>query len=287
MTTVEDSEKTQVLNQELPAFLEKMPLRKNSKSFHFHIHIHVNHQGGKRYRESAGFAMSTVIGLSSSGKRVGNALSRHIQQRSGFPVMSNPFAWGVEIKTRGTAGQKVDLFASQSSTHCRMVEEDALADAWPSFHGFPLVPLIMPPIHRVLQGEPQTAVDPNWPGRVWFPLLYPLNGIPWCLPERLDLLSKMEGSIWHPNPSRLLVLYANRLEAGLAAIKVHLAAILASHMKLDGKTIGSHGMRGVQPLRPPRLRTIPSWDLTLVLGILSQPPFEPICSLKWLKLPSF
>ncbi|KAK0147766.1 hypothetical protein N1851_012552 [Merluccius polli] len=62
-----------------------------------------------------------------------------------------------------------------------------------------------------------------------------------------------------------------------------------SHIKVDGQTIGSYGlvsrfMKGVKRLRPPQLRTVPSWHLTLVLGILSQPPFQPLCQtdLKWL-----
>ena len=39
---------------------------------------------------------------------------------------------------------------------------------------------------------------------VWFLLLHSLfDRSPWQLPKRLDLLSQLEGSIWHPNPSWL------------------------------------------------------------------------------------
>ncbi|KAK0138999.1 hypothetical protein N1851_024478 [Merluccius polli] len=75
----------------------------------------------------------------------------------------------------------------------------------------------------------------------------------------------------------------SRLDAGLAAstIKVYVAAISAQHNRVDGVTVGSHTLvtrflKGAQRLRPPLRNPVPRWDLPLVLGALSRPPFEPL-----------
>lgn len=60
-----------------------------------------------------------------------------------------------------------------------------------------------------------------------------------------------------------------------------MAAISAMHARIDGVTVGSHTLvsrflKGVRRLRPPRRNPLPSWDLSLVLAMLRQPPFEPL-----------
>ncbi len=43
------------------------------------------------------------------------------------------------------------------------------------------------------------AISPFWPGRVWFSdLISLLDGSPWGIPIRRDLLSQVEGMIFHP-----------------------------------------------------------------------------------------
>uniref|UniRef100_UPI0037E7B013 uncharacterized protein n=1 Tax=Semicossyphus pulcher TaxID=241346 RepID=UPI0037E7B013 len=115
----------------------------------------------------------------------------------------------------GTA--EVDLFASESSTHCPLwfsltettspLGQDALAHPWPDrlLYAFPPFPLLAVTLHRVQLGNHRLLlVAPNWPGRPWFPAMYKLlDGDPWCLPRRRDLLSQLGGQIWHPNPERL------------------------------------------------------------------------------------
>ena len=112
---------------------------------------------------------------------------------------------------------EVDLFASQSSTHCPLwfslqettspLGQDALAHPWPDslLYAFPPFSLIAATLHRVQQSNHRLLlVAPNWPGRPWFsgiPRL--LDGVPWCLPRRRDLLSQLGGQIWHPSPERL------------------------------------------------------------------------------------
>ena len=85
--------------------------------------------------------------------------------------------------------------------------QDALSHPWPEelLYAFPPLPLIRPILQRVAQeGHTVLLVAPSWPGRVWFPLLHRLcRGTPWRLPDRRDLLSQLEGRIWHPNPQRL------------------------------------------------------------------------------------
>lgn len=112
---------------------------------------------------------------------------------------------------------EVDLFASETTTHCPLwfslaeatspLGQDALAHPWPEarLYAFPPLPLIRPVLHRVLQeGHTVLLIAPFWPGRTWFPLLYKLcHGTPWRLPDRRDLLSQLGGRIWHPNPQRL------------------------------------------------------------------------------------
>lgn len=111
---------------------------------------------------------------------------------------------------------EVDLFACQESTHCPLwfsvhgpspLGQDALAHAWPRrlLYAFPPLPLMVQTLHRVMvDSHSLLLVAPRWPGRVWFPqLLQLLDGDPWCLPVRRDLLSQLGGQIWHPDPARM------------------------------------------------------------------------------------
>ncbi len=46
---------------------------------------------------------------------------------------------------------------------------------------------------------PSIAKTPFWPGRVWFSdLIFLLDGSPWGIPIRKDLLSLAAGMIFHP-----------------------------------------------------------------------------------------
>ena len=104
----------------------------------------------------------------------------------------------------------VDLFATEDNTQCPRWfswTQDALAQDWPQelLYAFPPLPLIWPTLQRVRQeGHRLLLVVPQWTARPWFPLLRELTQAPpWQLPLRKDLLSQMEGRIWHPNPGRL------------------------------------------------------------------------------------
>ncbi|XP_056093378.1 uncharacterized protein LOC130072339 [Rhinichthys klamathensis goyatoka] len=76
-----------------------------------------------------------------------------------------------------------------------------------------------------------------------------------------------------------------------STIKVYLAAISACHVGFEGSTVGQHPlirrfMKGARRSLPVIRRTVPEWDLSMVLEALSQHPFEPLGSIS-LKLLSF
>ncbi|XP_056091163.1 uncharacterized protein LOC130070700 [Rhinichthys klamathensis goyatoka] len=76
-----------------------------------------------------------------------------------------------------------------------------------------------------------------------------------------------------------------------STIKVYLASISACHVGFEGFTVGLHPlirrfMKGARRSLPVIRRTVPEWDLSMVLEALSQHPFEPLgsISLKLLSL---
>ena len=109
----------------------------------------------------------------------------------------------------------VDLFASKETTHCPLwfaeqvesLGRDALSHEWPDLllYAFPPIPLIWAVLSRVREmGHRVLLIAPRWPSMPWFHLLLTLTaGPPSSLPLRKDLLSQMEGSLWHPCPDKL------------------------------------------------------------------------------------
>ncbi|XP_016369319.1 uncharacterized protein LOC107709377, partial [Sinocyclocheilus rhinocerous] len=80
-------------------------------------------------------------------------------------------------------------------------------------------------------------------------------------------------------------------DRSFSTIKVYLAAISASHVGFEGSMVGQHSlirrfMKGARRSLPVIRRTVPEWDLSMVLEALSQSPFEPLGSIS-LKLLSF
>lgn len=91
----------------------------------------------------------------------------------------------------------------------------------------------------------------------------------------------------------ILCFLQDLLEKGrsFSTIKVYLAAISACHVGFEGSTVGQHPlirrfMKGARRSLPVVRRSVPEWDLSMVLEALSQYPFEPLGSIS-LKLLSF
>ncbi|KAI7790836.1 hypothetical protein IRJ41_002448 [Triplophysa rosa] len=66
-----------------------------------------------------------------------------------------------------------------------------------------------------------------------------------------------------------------------STIKVYLAAIAACHVGFDGTSVGQHPllrrfMKGARRFLPTPAKTVPEWDLSMVLESLSRRPFEPL-----------
>ncbi len=113
---------------------------------------------------------------------------------------------------------EVDLFASQESTQCPLwfslshptsLGIDALTSVpiyppWPDtkLYAFPPVKLIPAVLCRVKTcGVCLLLVAPFWPSQTWFSeLVSLLEGDPWEIPIRKDLLCQLQGRIWHPRP---------------------------------------------------------------------------------------
>ncbi len=108
---------------------------------------------------------------------------------------------------------EVDLFASQESSQCPLwfslsfpttLGIDAFAHPWPnvSLYAFPPVKLIPTVLCRVkVSGARLLLIAPFWPSQTWFSELTPLLYLPpWEIPIRRDLLSQLQGRIWHPQP---------------------------------------------------------------------------------------
>nr|XP_054607225.1 uncharacterized protein LOC129167121 [Nothobranchius furzeri] len=111
----------------------------------------------------------------------------------------------------------VDLFASKENAQCPLffslrdrdapLGVDALAHDWPRglLYAFPPVALIPSTLLRVrTQRHTLILVAPFWPAMHWVADIFQLlEGQPWKLPLRRDLVSQAGGSIFHPHPERL------------------------------------------------------------------------------------
>lgn len=185
---------------------------------------HINHQGGTRSAELLRAARRLLLWAAprlSSLRAVYLPGFRNQFADSLSRQLCPPGEWRlhpevVEMIWARFGVADVDLFASRATTHCPLwfslaesgsLGQDALAHPWPHtlLYAFPPLPLILSTLQRILRdGHQVLLVAPFWPARTWFPLLHSLcTGQPWRLPDRPDLLSQLDGRIWHPDPQRL------------------------------------------------------------------------------------
>ncbi len=108
---------------------------------------------------------------------------------------------------------EMDLFATRVNAQCPLwfslappapLGLDAMVQTWPRLrlYAFPPIALLPGVLTRVRRdGVRLLVVAPFWPGRVWFSdLISLLDGSPWEVPVRRDLLSQAGGAILHPRP---------------------------------------------------------------------------------------
>ncbi len=124
---------------------------------------------------------------------------------------ASPRVGEADMESFGQA--QVDLFATRQTSHCPLwfslthpapLGLDAMVQTWPRLrlYDFPPIALLPGVLERVRRdGVRLLLVAPFWPGRVWFSdLISLLDGSPWEIPVRRDLLSQAEGMILHPRP---------------------------------------------------------------------------------------
>ncbi len=108
---------------------------------------------------------------------------------------------------------EVDLFASQETAQCPLYFSltppaplglDAMAHTWPrrGLYAFPQSLCSREVLAKVRhQGSRLLLTAPRWPTRIWFSdLISLLDGSPWAIPVRRDLLSQAQGTVFHPRP---------------------------------------------------------------------------------------
>ncbi len=118
---------------------------------------------------------------------------------------------------------EVDLFASKNNSHCPTYyskDRDVLAHDWPNLllYAFPPIALLPQVVRRIReQGHKVLFVAPLWRNQPWLSeLTQLLTAAPWPVPLRRDLLSQVNGTIWHPRPE-LWGLYIWPLNGSLLA----------------------------------------------------------------------
>ncbi|XP_048030341.1 uncharacterized protein LOC125257733 [Megalobrama amblycephala] len=182
---------------------------------------YINHQGGLRSRPL--YRLTHQILLWSQGKLL-SLRAAYIPgvQNIGADILSRqglrPGEWRlhpeVVLQIWGVFGRaQVDLFASRETSHCPLwfslthpapLGLDAMVQTWPRLrlYAFPPIALLPGVLERVRRDQVRLIlIAPRWPGRVWFSdLVSILDGSPWEIPVRRDLLSQAGGTIFHPRP---------------------------------------------------------------------------------------
>ncbi|KAI2655945.1 hypothetical protein H4Q32_012739 [Labeo rohita] len=165
---------------------------------------------------------SVVSYINHQGGLHSRPLYKLAQQILGADILSRqeprPGEWRlhpevVELIWRVFGQAQVDLFVTQETSQCHLwfylshqgsLGLDAMVQTWPRLrlYAFPLITLLPGVLERVRQdGISLLLVAPFWPGRVWFSdLIALLDGSPWEIPVRRNVLSQAGGTILHPRP---------------------------------------------------------------------------------------
>ncbi|KAI2653704.1 Transposon Ty3-G Gag-Pol polyprotein [Labeo rohita] len=181
---------------------------------------YINHQGGLRSRPL--YKLAHQILVWSRGKLLSLKavyLPGYLNVVADILSRQGPRLRGMDASPRGG---EADLESLRSSPiHPAPLGLDAMVQTWPRLrlYAFPPIALLPGVLERVRRdGVSLLLVAPYWPGRVWFSdLISLLDGSPWEIPVRRDLLSQAGGHCVPPSPGAVETL-------GVAPEGAHLLA---------------------------------------------------------------
>ncbi|KAI2649174.1 Ketol-acid reductoisomerase (NADP(+)) [Labeo rohita] len=108
-------------------------------------------------------------------------------------ITSSSCPWASEYGSRRPVEAGAEARGMDASPQGAPLGLDAMVQTWPRLH-----------LYAFLERESSPS-SPYWPGRVWFlDIISLLNGSPWEIPVRRDLLSQAGGTIFHPLVTRFL-----------------------------------------------------------------------------------
>ncbi|XP_059409232.1 uncharacterized protein LOC132143098 [Carassius carassius] len=182
---------------------------------------YINHQGGLHSRRLCKLAYQILVWAQDKFLSL-RAVHIPGHMNMGADILSRqgprPGEWRLHTEVvkqiwRVFGQAQVDLFATRVTSHCPLwfslthpapLGLNAMVQTWPRLrlYAFPPIALLPGVLERVRRdGVRLLLVAPFWPGRVWFSdLISLLDGSPWEIPVRRDLLSQVEGTIVHPRP---------------------------------------------------------------------------------------
>ncbi|KAL0197543.1 hypothetical protein M9458_006083, partial [Cirrhinus mrigala] len=221
---------------------------------------------------------------------VGSGRPVHLSRNVPLPVVLFPDRGNAQHGRTGT-----QQATGPAQTLCKIREDEEqfllVAPYWPTRTWFPeLILLVTPPWQIPLRKDLLTQRG----GTLWHPCpdLWKLHV--WSL----DGMRKVVDTIASARAQSMRHAYALKWNLFIetpedarseslspSTLKVYVAAISAHHDPIEGKSVEKHDLvisflRGARRLNPPRLPSVPSWDLSLVLTALWQAPFEHLRSVE-------
>ncbi len=149
-----------------------------------------------------GDAVESIIERFAEAQKRAKATSHVMPRRSFQPPSRSRSSSATRPPQRREERPAATSAAATSLSHSTL-EGDALTSRWPAarLYAFPpikILPLVLCKIRE--ERASVILIAPNWPNQPWLPDLTELREAPhWPIPVRKDMLSQVDGSVWHPN----------------------------------------------------------------------------------------